>query len=522
MEQIPESDEYTSTLIHSIKRGFAKSSRKLIFWLIFLINLFNHLDHGAIAACTTYLMSELNLDHADLGIVGSLVYLGLTFGASLAGMIFSAYTPKWIVSISIIVSCVFLYSLTDSQTILGLCVSRFCCGFFQVFSMIYFPVWVDQFGVYENRTSWLSFLQLGPALGTMVGYAIEAVGIRKFGNWRFGFYFQCVALISSTAVFLLTPDKTFSRNYKRTDITRMLIKAKVNPSEELYREYNVINGNKYGRLSDFSIYALNDEEEQNPSFNYFSTLKSLIYNRIYLYTLSGICCLLFIITGIEFWITDYMTTILHQDVDKVFITFAVVCITAPTLGVLIGGYVIENLGGYTDKRALQTCFHFSVVAGCCGLPLPLINSFWVFTTLMWFTLFFGGSIMPGLTGILLSTIDNATKEASNSITHFCYNLIGYLPAPVLYGIVCNITGGKKSRWGLVMLMSFTIIGMYSLRKARDCQIGINPIEGIDDTAINGKDIFKKDRNNSERVSISVLSSTTHLSTLFCKSQRNYQ
>ena len=74
----------------SSKRGFAKITRKLLFWLIFIINLFNHLDHGAIAACTTYLMTELNLDHADLGIVGSLVYLGLTCGASLAGMLFSA------------------------------------------------------------------------------------------------------------------------------------------------------------------------------------------------------------------------------------------------------------------------------------------------------------------------------------------------------------------------------------------------------------------------------------------------
>ena len=110
--------------INTIKRGFAKSSRKLIFWLIFIINLFNHLDHGAIAACTTYLMNELSLDHADLGLVGSLVYLGLTIGSTLAGKIFSTYTPKWIVSITILLSCVFLYSLTDSKTMLGLSISR--------------------------------------------------------------------------------------------------------------------------------------------------------------------------------------------------------------------------------------------------------------------------------------------------------------------------------------------------------------------------------------------------------------
>ena len=495
-------------LTKSTKRGFAKITRKLLFWLIFIINLFNHLDHGAIAACTTYLMTELNLDHADLGIVGSLVYLGLTCGASLAGMLFSAYTPKWIVSISIIASCIFLYSLTDSTSMLGLCFSRFCCGFFQVFSMIYFPVWVDQFGVFEDRTLWLSFLQLGPALGTMLGYAIEAIGVRQFENWRFGFLFQCIALISSTIIFFLTPDKFFSRNYKRTNLTRKLIQEKATPSIELYNKYNVKNGNKYERLSDFSIYELNEEEEKNSTFNYFKTMKDLYNNKIYFYTLSGICCLLFIITGIEFWITDYMTTLLHQNADKVYITFAIVCITAPTLGVLIGGYIIGNLGGYTDKRALQTCYHFSVIAGCCGLPLPIVNSFWLFTTLMWFTLFFGGSIMPGLTGILLSSIDEDSKEASNSITHFCYNLIGYLPAPVLYGIVCNITGGKESRWGLVMLMSFTLVGMYCLKTAKDSQENVDIIQGSDLSIIN--------RNSDESNTVIMLSK--NLSILNGKSQ----
>ena len=529
------SNENTSHFpINTIKRGFAKSSRKLIFWLIFIINLFNHLDHGAIAACTTYLMNELSLDHADLGLVGSLVYLGLTIGSTLAGKIFSTYTPKWIVSITILLSCVFLYSLTDSKTMLGLSISRICCGFFQVFSMIYFPVWIDQFGIYEQRTIWLSFLQLGPALGTMLGYAIEAIGIRLFNTWRFGFYFQCVVLIGITALFLLTPDKTFSTHYKRTNLTREFIQNGIEPSTALYRQYNVINGNKYDRLSDFSIYVLDDIEETKKEFNYIDVLKSLlIHNRVYLYTLSGICCLLFIITGIEFWITDYMVTILKQEENKVYITFAIVCISAPTLGVLLGGYLIDNLGGYTDKRALQTCFHFSVVSGCCGIPLPFVNSFWVFVLLMWFTLFFGGSIMPGLTGILLASIDDDGKEASNSITHFCYNLIGYLPAPVLYGLVCNVTGGNGSRWGLVMLMCFTLVGMYCLKQAKDAQRGkSNIIEELDErmnaSDWNGSRQSKRynnvngnNNNSDENITMNILNRSSNvLSRLYGKSQSN--
>lgn len=114
----------------------------------------------------------------------------------------------------------------------------------------------------------------------------------------------------------------------------------------------------------------------------------------------GICSLLFIITGIQFWITDYMTEVLLVSQTKVFVSFAIVCISAPTLGVLSGGYMIEKLGGYTDKRALDACFKISIIAACCGIPLPLLNNFPVFVLFMWLLLFFGGSIVPGLTGKL--------------------------------------------------------------------------------------------------------------------------
>ena len=160
---------------------------------------------------------------------------------------------------------------------------------------------------------------------------------------------------------------------------------------------------------------------------------------------------------------------IEYNLNRIFVTFAVVCLTAPTLGVLIGGYLIEKIGGYTNKHALKICFHSSVIAGCCGMPLPLCSNYWTFTSLMWLTLFFGGSIMPGLTGILLNSLDANMKEAGNSITQIIYNIIGYFPASFLYGLVCNLTGGKKSKWGLIMLMSFTVIGMFYLKKANDFQ-----------------------------------------------------
>lgn len=450
-----------------IRRGFGKEMRKLIFILIFSISMLTNFDHGAIPAATTVLMEELHLNSMTLGIIGSILFLGLTFGASSAGFIFNNYTPKWIVTISIGCSCFFLYNFSQATTPVSLGIFRFLCGFFQVFCPIYFPVWVDQFGIFDNRTIWLSFLQLGSPVGTMLGYVLEAFCLRIFEDWKIAFYIQIFLLLVAMIILILTPDKFFSKNYKRTDLTRNL-KNDFHDNVKNTSFYNknfVINGPKYNRLSDFSIYSLKDEDQNLKETNIIEIVSLLMSNKIYTFVMLSICCLLFVVTGIQFWITDYMRIILQIEERTVYITFSIVCISAPTMGVILGGYLIENLGGYTDKRALDSCFKISIMAAVCGVPLPLVNNFPIFIILIWLLLFFGGSIVPGLTGIMLSSIPPNYKEVANSHTHFCYNLIGYLPAPFLYGFICRYTGGSESKWGLAFMMSVSLIGVFFLKYA---------------------------------------------------------
>jgi hypothetical protein len=113
-------------------RPFGKFKRKLIFLLLFIINILINIDHGAIPAATTILKRDLMLDNISLGILGSLVYLGLVLGAITATIIFQMYSSKWIVSISLFFSCFFLYTFTVSHDIVFLSISRIGCGFFQV------------------------------------------------------------------------------------------------------------------------------------------------------------------------------------------------------------------------------------------------------------------------------------------------------------------------------------------------------------------------------------------------------
>jgi hypothetical protein len=237
---------------------------------------------------------------------------------------------------------------------------------------------------------------------------------------------------------------------------------------ELDHHFNIVNKEKYERFSDFSIFSVIDREDNiSQKISYFRIISNLFTNKLYVNSMFAVSSLLFIITGIQFWITDYMKVIMHVPEEKVFVFFSLICITAPSAGVLIGGYIIEKSGGYHSFDAINSCYKLSIMAAIAGLPLPLVNNFWIFCILIWLCIFFGGCILPGMTGIIMSSIPGKFKTSANSITHLCYNLFGYLPSPLLYGVICNLTGGKESKWGLVFLMSISLIGVFLLKRAKD-------------------------------------------------------
>lgn len=98
-------------------------------------------------------------------------------------------------------------------------------------------------------------------------------------------------------------------------------------------------------------------------------MKSSLFVALTL-ALSG---LYFVVTGIQFWVTDYLTMPvaeggMGQDTGLVVICFSITSLTGPTAGVFFGGWIIDRQGGYkceTGKAAmdtLRTCCYFGIGA----------------------------------------------------------------------------------------------------------------------------------------------------------------
>jgi MFS transporter, Spinster family, sphingosine-1-phosphate transporter len=167
--------------------------------------------------------------------------------------------------------------------------------------------------------------------------------------------------------------------------------------------------------------------------------------------------LYYIVTGIQYWVTDYLVTDLSYPEAKVQITFGIVSITGPVLGIIIGGNVSAALGGIHEKKTLYVALFVSLLALMAGVPVPFLTNFWGIIALLWLLLFFGGSLMPWLTGVLLATVPKDQIATANSIANLGYNLIGYLPAPVVYGCIYDAGTGGNARVAMASLMFTTAI-----------------------------------------------------------------
>ena len=157
-----------------------------------------------------------------------------------------------------------------------------------------------------------------------------------------------------------------------------------------------------------------------------------------------------------------MISVLEVEETLVFVTFGIVSITGPVLGVVVGGNVTTAFGGCSAKKSLYLCC--GIAAGClfCAAPIPFMMNFPVFITLLWFLLFFGGFILPAMTGIMLATVDDHLKATANALANLFYNLGGYLPAPYVYGAIYELGEGNNSRMAMCTLMFSPIMSVVAL------------------------------------------------------------
>jgi MFS family permease len=204
--------------------------RWFLFFLFAMLNLLMNFDHGTVPAATEQLKNYLNLSDSELGLFGSLVFIGVIIGSLISLSIINTFNRKYILLLFLMLCGLFLILFTKTKHYILLCIDRIIIGIFQAFISIYLPLWCEQFGVERRKTLMLALIQVVAPLGVLIGYIVTATlnmnlhslphfgEIKKDERWLYSFYIQSILIWGLSLYLLFFSNKYFNSKARRVPI----------------------------------------------------------------------------------------------------------------------------------------------------------------------------------------------------------------------------------------------------------------------------------------------------------------
>jgi MFS family permease len=163
---------------------------------------------------------------------------------------------------------------------------------------------------------------------------------------------------------------------------------------------------------------------------------------VYRSVVLSMSALYFVVTGVQFWGTSYLIIGLKAPVIMVQCFFIFVAATAPTSGVIFGGWYVDAQGGYKGIKQRYIALKFCFAIGSLGLFWAVLTifttNFYLVVTLLWLVLFCGGATLPGCSGIAVSVVPRPLRAYSSSISLVIFNLFGYFLSVALSGSLMQV------------------------------------------------------------------------------------
>lgn len=442
--------------------------RKRLFAAMCVLNVAMNYDAGLLPAVLNHVQDQFGFSYTEIGILGSLVYLGTMASCPLAGYLLNRVKQRKVLLAAVTgnaIGCFWMSLAGPEGTVVGkwnLYMSKFMIGLTQSSVMIYGPVWVDEFAPEGSTTTWMSLLQVNVVGGVVAGYVMGGVFTENIGPtyWRLCLFMQACLLSCYIPLFMFTSGRHINavggraariQLWAKQHRARLLAEslAKLTPASRTRTADTLQDGESPSVQSTNSGLStpLADEPEDEPG-RPKATLRDLLNSPLYLTLTFAMCGLYFEVTGIQFWATDYFQKELDEPKSSVITWFAIASVTAPTSGVVFGGWIVDRLGGYRDEsggaaaQTLYVCCGFGCGAVIFSIPAAIIMNFGWVMGMLWGVLFFGGCLLPAATGVCINAVAPNARSLSSSYAFLAYNLLGYASAPL-------ICGWTADGWGLI-------------------------------------------------------------------------
>ena len=483
-QEIKKEEDINRQYNESNKPEFIPLSKKMR-WIVFLfiisITIFMGLDQGILSSSTSELMKDFEMTEMELGGFGGMVFLGNSLGCLCSFAIISKMNRKYLLLGSMILDVLCLFLTTQTKNLILLYSYRIIAGIVQSFLSIYSPVWSDQFGIHIYKSIMISLIHISGSIGYLFGFVMGYLFI-----WETAFYIQNIILFIHIVILMLfLPDKYFSMNLlplkaklqndinvkeseetKEREMNNIIneiedVNLRINNIDQI-NENPLINDNKQENENGESFFEdiqnYNEDLTQESFLTYF---KVIIKSPIYFLMNITLTCIFLVASAIQFWINDYMENgLLITDKKRRLLSFSIVAITSPPLGIILGGILAGKLGGYDTENAIYIPIIASFLVCILANIAPLTINLYIFLPIFWTYLFLGCVLLPVARGIVLVSVDKKYNGPINAISTLIYNVIGKLPGPNLYAFYKS-KFDKNSRIPFWLLLNVAVPGFIS-------------------------------------------------------------
>lgn len=436
-----------------------RKKRWIVFVFIISLIFIMNMDQGIVSGTTTELKKDMLLSNEQLGMLGSILFIGCTVGCILSFTLINKFDRRKMLLTAIASNTIALFALITTKIYYIILLCRIISGLMLSFVGIYTSVWCDQFGIWKRRALMLGISHITSPFGYITGYVL---GI--FLDWKITFYIQATLLIIHFPILFWLIDPIYFSTTLRS-IKQIQTNDGTDTDKASHFEYGeIINNINYEFDSFFEDIPLNTTETKNSDqvstwTEFKFCLKSFVFNMSTL----ALAFIFMIISGIQFWSNDYMENILNISNDyKRLIIFGSITLTAPTVGILVSGIITTRIGGYETKHAILIPLFGASLVSVVANFVVITNNVIVFSVSFWFYLFFGSFCLPPLTGIIMASVPAQYSGNANALSTLFYNVAGKFPAPYLYGMLKQYTTVCGAKFPMVCLLNSALFGVVCL------------------------------------------------------------
>ena len=435
---------------------------KQIRWIIFItlaaISTLSNLDGGIIPAATNEMQTDMDIGPAEIGVFGSIDYLGRIIGSLIFVAIINTVNRRMILIGTLFIKGISLFiprvpGCDKSYTINLIC--RGISGFSQVYYTIYLPVWCDQYGPKKSRTIMITVTQLGLPLGIVLGFLMATLLGKQ--NWVLCFNIEGIILGALGILCFFFPQLYFSNTLMLVDGSNDRMQEMPGKDEEEEPEIPNIDPDSKTPSSIFK----EGEVRKKKRIGLLENICTIMKEPVFLFTGLANSVVFFGMAVIQFWGADYMKNIVGvKDEFVLLYVFSAICITGPPAGIILGGVIGSKIGGYTVRKAIVICVGLCAMSCVFALIITLDSSHVAYFGIMvWLYFFFSGATTPLETGIVISSLPERLRGDGFSVMNFILNLIGNLPASSVYGLIYQNTKSTHNTYAMFFTMSYNVVGL---------------------------------------------------------------